>query len=225
MKVLDKGYANLVDCMGNDVTIVNAARVSFDKRVNYISRQDINLVRYLLQNKHTSPFEHVVFTFEIKSPLFVARQWMRHRTWSFNEISRRYTSENIDFYIPTELRKQAESNRQASTDETIKMVRGVDGYPLQPVSELMEYTTTHLLRIYHRLLEDGVAREQARMVLPQNMYTTFYGTVDLHNLLHFLELRNSEHAQYEIRLYAQALEELITPYVQETLKAWKELNP
>ena len=213
MKVLDKGYVNLVSHMGDDRTIVNAARVSFNKQVSELSEKDEKLIKYLYTNKHTSPFEHVTFTFEVKCPLFVARQWMRHRTWSYNEISRRYTDENIEFYIPTHLRKQADSDRQASTDETLRMIRGVQGYPLEYVDFVLDEVSHYAERMYYRLLEDGVAREQARMVLPQSMYTTFYATVNLHNLFHFLRLRNSEHAQYEIRLYADALEQLIREVV------------
>lgn len=214
MQVLDKGYVVLVSHMGDDRTVVNAARVSFNKQVSELSEKDEKLIKYLYINRHTSPFEHVTFTFEIKCPLFVARQWMRHRTWSYNEISRRYTSDEIDFYIPHELRKQADSDRQASTDVV------VDFGNVYPRSIIYEHSYSSLA-LYRSLLLKGVAREQARMVLPQNMYTTFYATVNLHNLFHFLTLRNSEHAQYEIRVYADALEEIIKDVVPISYQVYR----
>lgn len=229
--VLDKGFVELISSMGNDSTVVNAARVSFNKDIIITDKErDEKLITYLLSNKHTSPLEHVVFTFHVKCPLFVRSQWMRHRTWSFNEISRRYTSDDIDFYVPKELRKQADSNRQASTDETIKHI--IDGYcdadgldyKGVPVYSYINYYVNSLVGAYNLMLESGVAREQARMILPQNMYTRFYATVDLHNLLHFLELRDSEHAQFEMRLYAQAVASLIKGIVPITYSVYKKLS-
>ena len=206
VKVLNgQGWVGLIDHLGSESTIVNAARVSFGKLKNDMDDRDVKLLEYLIANKHTSPLEHMVFTFSIHCPLFVRGQWHRHRTWSYNEISRRYTEIDLEFYTPETLRRQAESNRQASVADP-----DFDG------SELITDIDAHnrkSVELYEKLLASGVCREQARGVLPQNMMVTFWGTVDLSNLLHFLELRDSEHAQYEIREYAVAIKKLIKPIV------------
>ncbi len=200
-----QGWVGLVDHMGSEVTIVNAARVSFGKRREDMGERDTQLLRYLITHRHTSPLEHVVFTFLIHCPLYVRSQWHRHRSWSFNEISRRYTSVDIEFYVPPAFRAQADDNRQASVPS--------DALDQTACRRL---TTAHhqtALDLYNRLLDMGVCREQARGVLPQNMFTTFWGTVDLHNLIGFLELRDTPHAQWEIREYAQAIKKLVRPAV------------
>ena len=206
VKVLDgQGWVGLIDHLGNEATIVNAARVSFGKLKSTMEERDVKLLEYLIANKHTSPLEHMVFTFSIHCPLFVRGQWHRHRTWSYNEISRRYTEIDMEFYTPTALRRQAENNRQASVCDP-----EFDG------KELIGAIAAHnqsSLALYEKLLAAGVCREQARGVLPQNMMVTFWGTVDLSNLLHFLELRDSDHAQWEIREYAIAIKKLIKPLI------------
>ena len=214
VKVLGgQGWIGLVDQMGTETSIVNAARVSFGKLKNEMDSRDAALVRYLIANHHTSPLEHVVFTFLVHCPLFVRSQWHRHRTWSYNEISRRYTQEDLEFYVPEELREQAENDRQAS-----QVAQHIDQAACR---QLIDEQNRAALAAYEKLLAAGVCREQARGVLPQNMMTTFWGTVDLGNLIKFLELRDSEHAQYEIRVYAQAIKKLlcpILPHVAEFLK-------
>ena len=206
VKVLNgQGWVGLIDHLGSETTIVNAARVSFGKLKTEMDKRDIGLLEYLIDNRHTSPLEHIVFTFSIHCPLFVRGQWHRHRTWSYNEISRRYTEIDMEFYTPQQLRRQAESNRQASVADpdfdSSALVAEIDAH------------NKHCMALYEKLLQSGVCREQARSVLPQNMMVTFWGTVDLSNLLHFLELRDSEHAQVEIREYAQAIKKLIKPIV------------
>jgi len=214
VKVLGgQGWIGLVDQMGTETSIVNAARVSFGKLKSEMDARDAALVRYLIANHHTSPLEHVVFTFLVHCPLFVRSQWHRHRTWSYNEISRRYTQEDLEFYVPEELREQAENDRQAS-----QVAQHIDQAACR---QLIDEQNRAALAVYEKLLAAGVCREQARGVLPQNMMTTFWGTVDLGNLIKFLELRDSEHAQYEIRVYAQAIKKLICPllpHVAEVLK-------
>ena len=206
VKVLGgQGWVGLIDHLGTESTIVNAARVSFGKIKTEMDDRDVKLLEYLIANKHTSPLELVVFTFSIHCPLFVRGQWHRHRTWSYNEISRRYTEVDMEFYTPVDLRRQAESDRQASVADP-----NFDGSALQ--QEIAAHNKASL-DFYEKLLASGVCREQARGVLPQNMMVTFWGTVDLSNLLHFLELRDSEHAQYEIREYAVAIKQLIKPIV------------
>ncbi|MBO5821903.1 MAG: FAD-dependent thymidylate synthase, partial [Lentisphaeria bacterium] len=206
VKVLGgQGWIGLIDHLGTESTIVNAARVSFGKLKTEMDDRDVKLLEYLIANKHTSPLEHMVFTFSIHCPLFVRGQWHRHRTWSYNEISRRYTEVDMEFYTPENLRRQAESDRQASVAD-----------PEFEGAELQQAIAAHnqaSFELYEKLLASGVCREQARGVLPQNMMVTFWGTVDLSNLLHFLELRDSEHAQYEIREYAIAIKKLIKPII------------
>ena len=215
VKVLGgQGWVGLIDHLGTEATIVNAARVSFGKLKNSMDERDVKLLNYLIENRHTSPLEHVVFTFSVHCPLFVRGQWHRHRTWSYNEISRRYTEIDLEFYTPVKLRRQAESNRQASyadPDFDDEALRG-----------LITENNRAALALYEKLLASGVCREQARGVLPQNMMTTFWATVDLSNLLHFMQLRDSEHAQYEIREYAVALRELIRPVVPNVVKYFEE---
>lgn len=206
VKVLDgQGWIGLIDRMGTETSIVNAARVSFGKLKREMDDKDVKLLRYLVENRHSSPFEHVAFTFSVHCPLFVRGQWHRHRTWAYNEISRRYTEVDMTFYAPTALRRQAEVNRQASvTDPEFKS---------DALRKLISDHNQLSLHLYERLLDEGVCREQARGVLPQNMMVTFWGTVNLHNLIHFLELRDHSHAQWEIREYAIAIKKLIAPYV------------
>ncbi len=206
VRVLDnQGWVGLIQSMGSESTITNAARVSFGKYKNTFDEKDEQLLKYLIENKHNTPMEHVVFTFTVHCPLFVRSQWHRHRTWSYNEISRRYTEEEIELYYPKLLRKQSDNNKQASTSELIENNQDV-------VNELRMHDMEALAE-YKRLLAKGVCREQARGVLPQNLMTTFWATVDLSNLIHFLELREDKHAQVEIREYAKAIKQLIHPLV------------
>lgn len=201
------GNIKLVRHMGDELAIVNAARMSFDKHKDELDDKDIALLRSLVRNHHTSPLEHVVFTFEVHCPLFVRAQWFRHRTWSFSEVSRRYTSEGMDFFLPSEdeIRMQSADAREASVD-------GLSPVRKEAV-EKMEEATRKAFTTYQELLDMGVSREQARMVLPQNLNTTFLATVDLNNLIKFLQLRSGKHAQSEIRVYAECIKELITPIV------------
>lgn len=206
VKVLDgQGWVGLIDHLGSETTIVNAARVSFGKLKSTMEEKDVTLLQYLIGNRHTSPLEHLVFTFSVHCPLFIRGQWHRHRTWSYNEISRRYTEIDLEFYTPPVIRMQAETNRQASVEAP-----DFDG---SAIREEIRAHNMKSLELYNSLLARNVCREQARGVLPQNMMVTFWGTVDLSNLLHFLELRDSEHAQWEIRQYAQAIKKLIKPIV------------
>ena len=209
VKVLGgQGWIGLIDHLGTESTIVNAARVSFGKLKSEMDERDVKLLHYLIENRHTSPLS-------IHCPLFVRGQWHRHRTWSYNEISRRYTEIDMEFYTPEHLRRQAESNRQASFADP--------EFEDTALRELIREQNMQSLALYNKLLDGGVCREQARGVLPQNMMVTFWGTVDLSNLLHFLQLRDSEHAQYEIREYAVAIRQLIAPIVPNVM-AYYEKN-
>lgn len=208
-----QGWVGLIDHLGQEISIVNAARVSFGKLKTAMAERDIKLLNYLIENKHTSPLEHVVFTFSIHCPLFVRGQWHRHRTWSYNEISRRYTEIDMEFYTPDKLRQQADNDRQASVFATDFNDAGL--------RKMISKHNQSSFALYEELLGNGVCREQARGVLPQNMMVTFWGTVNLGNLLHFLELRDSEHAQWEIREYAIAIKKLIKPIIPNVAKYYE----
>ena len=221
IKVLDHGYVRLFEYMGNDLSIVRNARVSYNTewRMGEDAGKDEKLIRYLLNNKHTSPFESVVFTFDIKCPIFIARQWHRHRTWSYNEISARYTEVLDDYYIPEpeNIGVQSKDNKQARN-----VNEGLDILTVADIRyKLIQESRAAYLQ-YGSLLRLGCPRELARSILPLNMYTHFFGTVDLHNLLHFIKLRSHSHAQWEIQQYSNALLELITPIVPVTIAAFKE---
>lgn len=215
-KILDFGHIGLLNHMGDDNTVVSAARVSHLGKSKGIEK-DTALINYLMENHHTSPFEQVEFQFLVKCPIFVARQWMRHRTWSYNEVSRRYTSEDISFYVPSEIRKQDTRDTQAGSDI-------VDSRTSEEAMHAIRKHSLASIYLYNQLIANGICREQARMVLPLNLYTSFYAKVDLHNLFHFLSLRTSPHAQMEIRVYAEMIEKLIEPIVPISYKAWKELK-
>jgi thymidylate synthase (FAD) len=205
--------------MGNDLAVVQAARVSTLKDSKG-EESDKKLINYLMKNGHTSPFEMVELKFRIKCPLIVARQILRHRTANVNETSRRYTSEQVDFYIPEFFRKQAEDNKQASTEDKIEILY-VDDQEI-PVSKWVSDLCEDLLDKYEWLLSLGVAREQARMILPQNMNTIFIFKIDLHNLLHFLEVRSTDHAQWETRQFAFAMMELTKEVAPISYTSWEK---
>jgi thymidylate synthase (FAD) len=213
--VLGNGYVELLDHMGDDLAIVNAARKSFGSESQAWEDRDTSLLRYLYDNKHSSPFEMVEFKFAVKCPLFVARQWHRHRTWSYNEVSRRYTSDGLDFHLPRQLRLQDSDNKQASSG-TLDTELSV-GLELDIVHALNTCVDT-----YENLIAYGVCREQARMVLPQSMMVEMVAKVDLKNLLDFLRLRLHPHAQWEIQQYARAILTLIEPIVPRTVALFKE---
>jgi len=216
------GFVELVDHMGTDLTIVNSARVSFAKHKESLDAKDEKLINYLVKHKHTSTFEHNLATFRMKVPLFVRSQHHRHRTWAYNEISRRYTDFNIEFYEPKSFRKQSKSNRQASDADT-----SFDPHmPAKTLAVLASYKVREhhreSLELYNKLMESGVCREQARGVLPQNMYTEYYGTVNLNNLLKFISLRIHEGAQWEIQELAKGMLKIIEGLWPVAVKAFKE---
>ena len=199
------GAVEYVQHMGGDLTIVNAARVSFGKHKTEIDKRDKKLIKYLAKHKHTSTFEHNVVTFRFTVPLYVRSQHHRHRTWSYNEISRRYTDINMQFYQPVILREQSEDNRQASEGAIGNpWVRWPEDKKFIPTDTALIKHHRQCLELYESLIEVGVCREQARGVLPQSMYTQYYGTVNLNNLLKFIALRIHEGAQWEIQQVARA---------------------
>ena len=211
------GTVEYVDHMGSDLTIVNSARVSFGKQKSELDEKDKKLINYLVKHRHTSTFEHNVVTFRFVVPLFIRSQHHRHRTWSYNEISRRYTDVDLRFYEPQNFRTQHKTNRQASNDEFIdpeidlSVGQGPQsGFYSGNASKVIKSWHRDSLKLFDHLLDSGVCREQARGVLPQNLYTEYYGTTNLSNLMKFVDLRSHDGAQWEIRQVAEACLEIAT---------------
>lgn len=221
------GKIELVQHMGEDITVVNSARVSFGVEKIDMDDKDKKLVNYLIKHKHTSTLEHNIATFRIKVPLFVRSQHHRHRTWSYNEISRRYTDVNMEFYTPLKFRTQHKSNRQASNiEDTINPQ--MDLYPLglesRLCNEAIEYHTNLSLQLYEDMIKKGIAREQARMILPQNLYTEYYATANLNNILKFIDLRTHEGAQWEIQMLANNMLSIIKEIWPITVESYMTLK-
>ncbi len=213
--VLDHGFVRLDDAMATDLSVVNAARVSFARRKEVMDESDEALIRFLMRDRHGTPFEHNSFRFHVRAPLFVAREWFRHRVGSFNEFSMRYAKATDEFYVPE--------------PEDVRSQLGKPGaYSFEPVTpEVAEETREELRAVYEaawnaytRLVERGVARELARLVMPVGAYTEFYWTVNARALMNFLSLRNAETAQREIRRYAEACERFLADLMPVTYEAF-----
>ena len=221
------GSVEYVEHMGSDLTVVNSARVSFGKHKEALEKQDEKLISYLIKHRHTSTLEHCTVTFRFTVHLFIRSQHHRHRTWSYNEISRRYTDFNIEFYEPKFFRSQHASNRQASnagdlTNPLVSYPRSI--YSSMTAADAVAEHNSKSLTLYNRLLEAGVCREQARGVLPQNMYTQYYGTANLNNILKFVDLRTHEGAQWEIQQVAQAVLEITEGVYPVTVNAYRKIR-
>lgn len=217
IRVLDKGFVRLVDYMGGDARIVQAARVSYGAGTKTV-RQDRGLIHYLMKNWHTSPFEQVQLTFHAKMPIFVARQWVRHRTARLNEISGRYSIMKDEFYVPSpeHIRPQSSDNKQGRSQERYTADEE------QEIVRLFEEEQRAVYANYEKLLEKNLARELARNNLPLSLYTEWYWQIDLHNLFHFLRLRMDDHAQYEIRVYAEAMAQCARAVAPLAYEAFEE---
>ncbi len=216
-RVLDKGFVRLVDYLGGDARIVQAARVSYQEGTKTV-REDGALIDYLVRHKHTSPLEQVVLSFHLKMPIFVARQWLRHRTARLNEISGRYSVMRDEFYLPdaAQIRQQSAANKQGRSDEEVPA-------ELQARTlELLQSGQGNAYAEYQELLDEDVARELARINLPLSLYTEMYWQIDLHNLFHFLRLRLDAHAQYEIRVYGEVMAELARAVAPLAYRAFEE---
>src|SRR5438067_12485683 len=213
--VLDHGFVRLDDAMASDLSVVNGARVSFARHKTEMDEADEGLIRFLMRERHSSPFEHAVFRFHIRCPIFVAREWMRHRVGSFNEFSLRYAKATDDFYVP-------------AAEDVRSQVGKPGAYSFEPVSdEIAEATRERLQAVYEtayttyqELVELGVARELARCALPVGAYTEFYWTINARSLMNFLSLRNAETAQREIRRYAEACERFLEELMPVTYAAF-----
>ena len=218
IKCLDKGFVRLVDSMGGDNAIVQAARVSYGKGTTKKS-QDRGLIRYLMRHRHSTPFEMVEFKFHAKMPIFVARQWVRHRTANINEYSLRYSEARDDFYFPDldNIKFQSSINKQGRGKEVSQKIK-------EKVLKYFKEISKRSFEMYDELNNDGVARELARAILPVNLYTEWYWKNDLHNLLHFIGLRSDSHAQYEIQVYSDAMSlsvKNVAPYAWEAYKDYR----
>jgi thymidylate synthase (FAD) len=214
---LDKGFVRLIDVMGDDAAIVQAARVSYGSGTKKVL-EDRGLIRYLLRHAHTTPFEMVEFKFHVKLPIFVARQWIRHRTANVNEYSGRYSEMKDEFYTPNpnDIRPQSVLNKQGRSEDTLP-----DGMADQAANAFKSGQDDAYAQ-YQEFLEQGIAREIARINLPVSNYTEWYWKIDLHNLFHFLRLRIDAHAQYEIRVFAEAIAELVKPFVPHAWQAFED---
>jgi thymidylate synthase (FAD) len=215
--VLDYGFVRLVDSMANDLSVVNSARVSFGKSTTEMSPADVGLINFLMENRHGTPFEHNSFTFHVKCPIFVAREWFRHRMGSFNEYSGRYSEMNNEFYVP-------------DWDDMRTQVGKPGSYTFEPIDDEakcahIDSVITHAYesawKTYRDLLEAGLAKELARAVIPVGAYTEFYWTVNARSLMNFLSLRLDGNAQLEIRKFAEAVETFLENKMPVTYQAWK----
>lgn len=227
IKCLDKGHVTILDVMPRlvpddrktaDYAIVQAARVSYGDGTKTIN-EDRGLIRYLLRHKHTTPFEMIEFKFSVKLPIFIARQMVRHRTANLNEYSGRYSMMKDEFYKPEieNVRQQSSVNKQGGSGS-------INETDASGFLEKIDFLCSQSYEEYEKAIQNGVAREQARMLLPVNLYTEWYWKVDLHNLLHFLALRCDAHAQWEIRVFANAMLELIKPIVPWAVEAWEDYH-
>ena len=224
-EVLDKGFIEVIDKLGSDLTVVNSARVSFGKRKEKFDDSDRKLVKFLAKNKHWSPFRHLMVQFHVKAPEFVMRQWYKHvvgietsssssaKDHAWNEISGRYVPVN-DFYIPANWRMQSADNKQASEGSIEDQ---------GPANNIFNLVMGEILNSYDKLLELGVAKEQARMILPLNQYTEVYWTASFQAIMNFIDLRDESTAQWEIQQYAKAMKELMFDIYPETVKVWFEV--
>lgn len=215
INVLDKGFVRLVDFMGGDERVVGSARVSFGA-VSKGEDRDRKLIKYLLEHAHHTPFEHCYFQFHICCPIYIARQWMRHRWGSYNEVSARYTEVKDEFYIPEQFRGQDTNNKQGSVSS-----ESLDNAALRAI---YESSIEASYAAYHKLIDAGVAREMARGVLPVCQYTQFYWSVNARSLLNFLQLRTDKHAQKEIRDYADVIAEIFKEKMPWSWEAFEDLS-
>ena len=226
-QVLNKGFVEVIDSLGTDLTVVNSARVSFGKRKEVYDKSDRALVKFLAKHKHFSPFRHMMVQFHLKAPEFVMRQWYKHvvgaettssyptKDHAWNEISGRYTPVT-DYYIPEVWRKQSEDNKQASEGE-------LDDLQQKRMTHLYERYLLEVERVYETMVKSGMAKEQARVVQPLSQYTEAYWTASFQAIMNFIDLRDEKTAQWEIQQYAKSLKEMMYDIYPETVKIWSEV--
>lgn len=208
----------LIDSMGDDQSIVKAARVSYQRdHIEADEERDEKLIRYMLSHAHGTPFEHTCVTVHVALPIFVARQWIRHRIgWSYNEVSRRYTADDIQFYYPQDWRPQDTKNKQGSIDLPIDAS--------SHCTNVLREACEEAVKNFDHLIRQGVAKEMARMVLPVNLYTRWYATANVRSVMHWHTLRADPHAQWEVRVYADAMSKIMADLFPVTWKVYLELK-
>jgi thymidylate synthase (FAD) len=217
--LFDHGFVRLDDAMATDLSVINSARVSFAVRKEEMDERDKGLIKFLMRDRHGSPFEHNSFRFHIRTPIFVAREWFRHRIGSFNEESARYHKLSDDFYVPDPSAVRGQVGKPGSYSfET------ADPEVAEEARETLRKSYADAYATYNELIDKGIAKELARSVLPFGIYTQFYWTLNARSLMNFLSLRNSEFAQYEIRMYAQAVEELFKSRMPVTHECFVEFG-
>jgi thymidylate synthase (FAD) len=227
MQILNLGEIGLVESMGNDRKIAQAAWVSYGKQDSERTDDEVaRVIRYMMQHRHGTPFEHVVFTFYVKCPIFVMREWIRHRIGSFNEISGRYKTLAAEYYVPEVFRIKGSSNKQGSIlpdDDWLETHGWMDAEDFnQEMAEDLTIAYDKAYDSYQSLLAEGIANEIARVILPVGIYTQFWWTLNLRSLLNFMSLRSAENAQWEIQQYSKALEEIVKEIVPQAYDAWIE---
>jgi thymidylate synthase (FAD) len=215
IRVLDHGFVRLDDAMASDLSVVNGARVSFARHKTEMSEADEGLIRFLMRERHMTPFEHNAFRFHVRCPIFVAREWFRHRIGSFNEFSMRYARATDDFYVP-----EADDVRTQVGKPGAYTFESVDEELAERTREELREVYEHAYATYERLVEAGVARELARLAIPVGAYTEFYWTVNARSLMNFISLRAAEAAQREIRRYAEAVERFFAEKMPVTYDAF-----
>lgn len=234
MQVLDKGSLGLLGMLGDDYTIAKAAWVSYGKQDRDTDSEAVGkVINFMMKHKHGTPFEHVVFQFHVKAPIFVAREWFRHRIGSFNEISGRYVTFEPEFYVPDQFRVKSETNKQGSivpTDDWFSHNKGYGINAMGPDSfrsawnnvsnDLLDKSYRESYNAYKALLDGGVANELARLTMPVGMYTQWWWTVNLRSLFNFMALRSEETAQWEIRQYSEALEQIVQKQIPMAYNTW-----
>ena len=222
--VLDHGFVRYIDHMGSDRRIVEAARISY-KSPSKGKEADKKLLQYLWKNAHSSPFEFPKITLNMKMPIFVMRQYIRHRTQSVGEVSARYTMLTDEFYIPSKWRQQDTKNKQGSVTEnefSPDLKYPTLGYCPESADRVVQRFCRDAYALYQQMLSVGIAREMARMILPLNIYTEFYAVWDLKNLLHFVKLREDAHAQAEIQEYGRAIKSILVELLPWTMEAYEK---
>lgn len=220
MKIdISKGFVRLDAYEADDISVVNSARVSFGTRKDFLDESDIGLINFLMKNRHGTPFEHNFFRFHIKTPIFVAREWFRHRIGSFNEFSMRYAKPDLTFYVPDADHFRTQTGKPgAYTFESMDNSNGEIDYLARQMNEVFEYSQ----QVYEQLIANGVAKELARIVLPVSIYTEFYWTINARSLINFIALRNAPEAMLEIREFAAAIEHIFSMCMPVTYEAFLE---
>jgi len=214
-KVLNKGFVRLIESMGDDMSVVRSARVSYGNETKG-EEADKKLINYLMKHNHGTPFEHLNFTFHVKAPIFIARQWFRHRIGSFNEISGRYVKLDLDFWSPNEWRINDQKNLQSSSFKELSPEEVAN------LNSSLEHTYNHISVTYDYLIAQGVAREQARAILPVATYTEFYWTVNARSLFNFIKLRTHESAQKEMQDYGNIIYDIVKETAPWTFDAFEK---